>query len=154
MRIHSSRANATTVVSALALLAAVSFGHAVARADAIQPTKPAERSPGPQVAEATKAAPAPRARPRANDVASLYACHPHDDLSCTVIHETAQGIVVVTFRPTGAKETRVWSVVNAPAEPGSASAGGTIYVVPGASRPVSDVQPPTQFSDNSAPILD
>jgi hypothetical protein len=144
---RSTRVDVTIVASAVALVAAL-FGQAAAYADV------AEAAPlnGSRLAK-LKHTP-PHTRVPTTDGASLYACHPKDDLSCTVIRETAKGIVVVTFRPTGAKETRVWSVVNAPAQPGSGSTGGTIYVVPGAARPVSDVQPPTQFSDNGAPILD
>jgi len=149
---RSSRANVAIRVSAVALVAALSLGRAVAYADVAGAATPAGRATAARPAELKRTPPRPRTP--AADGASLYACHPKEDLSCTVIHETPKGIVVVTFRPTGAKETRVWSVVNAPAEPGSASTGGTIYVVPGEARPVSDVQAAPQVSENSAPILD
>jgi hypothetical protein len=147
-----NRARTTALVHAFTLVATLSIGQAVARADAPAPTPAGEGAAARRAG--VKHSPAARAHEGATDDQTLYTCHPKEDLSCTVIHETTRGIVVVTFRPTGAREKRVWSVVNAPAEPSSASTGGTIYVVPATSRPVSDVQPTTQISENSSPILD
>jgi hypothetical protein len=154
MFVRSTRTVGTTF--ALALVAAVTFGEASADAKV---SEPAAASAPKAVAARTevKKPPPPRARPADNRDAyahDLYACHPKEDLACTVVHETAKGVVVVTFRPAGAGESRVWSVVNAPAAPGATS-GGTIYVVPSAAaQPVSDVRPELKLSANDAPILD
>ena len=145
------RAHTTALVHAFALVVTLTIGQAVARADATAPAAlaPAARKP------AVKRTPPARAHETSVDDQSLYACHPKEDLSCTVIHETPQGIVVVTFRPTGAKEKREWSVVNAPAEASAGpSAGGTIYVVPGAAPTATVAQPTTRSSDNNTPIID
>ena len=146
---RSTRTVVTTV--ALALIVAVTVGGASADAKVSEPVAPAAPKVAPAArAEVKKPAP-PRARPAEDR--DLYACHPKEDLACTVVHETAKGVVVVTFRPTGAGEARVWSVVNAPAAPGATS-GGTIYVVPSAAQPASDVRPALKLSANDAPILD
>jgi hypothetical protein len=137
------------LVQAFALVVPLCVGQAVARADAPAPT-----AQGAARKSAIKHSPPGRAHEASGDDLSLYACHPNDDLSCTVIHETAKGIVVVTFRPTGAKEKREWSVVNAPAEASGSSTGGTIYVVPGSAPTATVAQPATHSSENNTPILD
>jgi hypothetical protein len=140
----------TALVQAFALVVTLSVGQAIARADAPAPAAPASAAPK----AAIKHSPPARAHGATADDQSLYACHPKEDLSCTVIHETPQGIVVVTFRPSGAKEKREWSVVNAPAEGSGSSTGGTIYVVPGSAPTATVAQPTAHSSDSSAPILD
>jgi hypothetical protein len=147
-----SRAHTTAFVQAFALVATLYIGQEVARADAPAPTPPAQGAAARKAA--TKHSPPVRAHEASAGDQSLYACHPKEDLSCTVIHETTQGIVVVTFRPTGAKEKREWSVVNAPAEASESSTGGTIYVVPGSAPTATVAQPTTRFSENNTPILD
>jgi hypothetical protein len=146
-----ARSRRTVVMTlALTLFAALALGGQRAQAKAPVPAAAMPKAAAPR-ADAKKIA----TRPRAADDSSLYTCHPGEDLSCTVIHETAKGVVVVTFRPSGAKETREWSVVNEPSTPGGASDGGTIYIVPSAgAQPISDVHRGAQSSSNNAPILD
>jgi hypothetical protein len=144
---RSRRAVATSV--ALTLIATLAVGEQHAHAKSPAPAAP--KVAAPRASDTQKVA----ARPRAADDRELYTCHPGEDLSCTVIHETAKGVVVVTFRPVGAKELREWTVVNEPATPGGGSSGGTIYIVPTAeAQPVSDVHPRARISSNDAPILD
>jgi hypothetical protein len=148
MPARTLRVDVTIFAGALALGAVLLGPQAAARADGSPPAAPPVRAAAPRAA-AIKHAPPP-ARARDADASSLYGCSPGQDLACTVIHETAQGIVVVTFRPTNVKNAPNWSVVNAPAETNAGSSGGTIYIVPGSSRQLSAVT----LSTNGAPIID
>jgi hypothetical protein len=141
-------AAATFTLSTAVALAALAVGQADAIAKDMEPAPAASKPAAPRAETAKKVPP----RAPATDDRNPYACHPKQDLACTVVHETAQGIVVVTFRPSGVKEPHVWSVVNAP---GAASAGGTIYIVPGAdAQPVSELRAPVRVSANFSPIID
>ncbi|MDB4980438.1 MAG: hypothetical protein JWM82_1190 [Myxococcales bacterium] len=117
----------------------------VARAE---PARTAVKQEAARPAAPNRPAPAPKAQTDAP-----YGCHPGRDLSCTVIHETASGVVVVTFRPTRAKTAHAWSVVNVPERSGNEPAGGTIYIVP-ASQPAPQVSSSMMFSANESPIID
>ena len=157
MPTRTPRVDVTICAGALALGAALLGPASSARAEGSPPPAPPARAVAPRAPDVkrTPPPPAPPARARSAVARSLYGCHPGEDLACTVIHETAEGVVVVTFRPTGTKDARVWSVVNAPAESNAGSSGGTIYIVPGGSaRQVSEVQPAVMLSTNGAPIID
>ena len=86
-----------------------------------------------------------------------YGCHPKEDIACTVVHETAQGMVIVTLRPAAAKSRpAVWSVVSGPPPGTPEAAGGTVYVVPTIQWPsvARASRPPVMASEDGTPILD
>jgi hypothetical protein len=85
-----------------------------------------------------KKAVAQQAAPRPAEADDPYRCHPSEDISCTVVRETAQGTLIVTMRPKGQSAlTPAWMVVSgAPPSPGPHPAG-TIYVVPNTANPES-----------------
>jgi hypothetical protein len=113
---------------------------------AAQP-RPAAKSPAP----APSPTPAARhahaaARPHAD---RSYGCRPAEDISCTIVRETADGVVIVTQRPPGSSvPAPAWSVVSGPPPDGAQHAGGTIYVVP------ATKSAPTEVASITAPILD
>jgi hypothetical protein len=148
MLVRSARTLAMTLTFALVAVLGAADRPAHAK-DAEPKAAPAKAAPAPS-SEVKKAPP----RPRATNDSDLYACHPKQDLACTIVHETANGVVVVTFRPSGAKNARVWSVVNAGAAPAADAAGGTIYIVPKDEPARSDNGLPIQLSSNDSPILD
>ncbi|HEY2730995.1 MAG TPA: hypothetical protein VGK52_13720 [Polyangia bacterium] len=153
MSARSPRVDFTSFAGVLALGAALLGPQAAARADESPPAAPPARAAAPRAAELKHAPPAPPAapRPRRAETRTVDGCHPGEDLACTVIHETADGVIVMTFRPTNAKNAPNWSVVNEPAEGNAGSSGGTIYIVPsGGSRQLSSVT----LSTNGAPIID
>ena len=150
------------------------------------PTWANEASAGPPAAAAATEA-APRKSERASDKATaaapaapragsarrearrapgadsdMYRCHPNEDIACTVVRETPEGMTIVTMRPGGATAIPAsWSVVSGTPPGANAYPGGIIYVVP---------QPPTGpprfdatarsdrdatlVTANDAPILD
>ncbi len=83
-----------------------------------------------------------------------YRCQPSQDISCTVVRETAQGTLIVTVRRGGAR-TPAWMVISGtPPSPGP-HPGGTVYVVPAstAEAPPTDRQA-VALSPNGAPIIE
>ncbi|HVT06126.1 MAG TPA: hypothetical protein VHO67_01650 [Polyangia bacterium] len=85
-----------------------------------------------------------------------YRCHPSEDISCTVIRETAGGTMIVTFRPAGQSAVSpAWMVVSgAPPSPGP-HPPGTIWVVPSSTDQAKpSAQEQALNSPNGAPILD
>lgn len=84
-----------------------------------------------------------------------YRCHPSQDISCTVVRETADGTLIITLRRRGpGARTPAWTVINgAPPSPPQV-AGGTVYVVPNSTPEASSVNRQASLSPNGAPILD
>jgi hypothetical protein len=100
--------------------------------------------------ETTKKAPRP---PSADDP---YRCHPSEDVSCTVVRETAQGTLIVTVRPKGHSGViPAWVVISGtPPSPGPHPAG-TVYVVPNGPPDAEAMAPQVALAPpNRAPILD
>jgi len=98
-----------------------------------------------------------RANPGDSDA---YRCHPNEDIACTVVRETAQGMTIVTMRPGGqASSAASWSVVSGTPAGATAFPGGIIYVVPTVSpappqfQAMAQTQEPT-YTANNAPILE
>jgi hypothetical protein len=79
-----------------------------------------------------------------------YRCHPNEDVACTVVRETAQGLVIATFRGRP-EEGGSWTVVSSPPPGAPYTPGGTVYVVPSIPRTAA-AQPP--LPPNGAPIID
>jgi hypothetical protein len=117
------------------------------------------RRPTTRVAAAPKTPPEAKRAPAAattttatttTAAADPYRCHPYEDLACTVVRETVHGLVIATVR-SAPEEASSWTIVSA-APPGTfAAPGGTVYIVPTATRTaaVSSPRPP-----NGAPIID
>ena len=120
-----------------------------------------------------------KSRPNAGGAAAVRVdgdassrCRPDEDIACTVVRETAQGVLIVTYRASAraagasASERKTWAVVSgAPAGASSATAG-TVYVVPSlpqnqvaATSPATGLAPGhasavTVALPNGAPILE
>jgi hypothetical protein len=110
--------------------------------------------PVPFPARPPQPAPSPPPAPRPPDP---YRCHPKEDIACTVVRETARGMVIVTLRPSAAKSRpAAWSVVSGPPPGIPEAAGGTVYVVPTIQWPseARTSQQPIVATANGAPILD
>jgi hypothetical protein len=146
MRHASSRRTVLSLVSPLVAVLAVVPARAHAK-DASPPAA-ARKAEAPSAVDKRKATP----RPPRDAADGLYGCRLQEDLACTVVHETAKGVVVVTFQPAGMRDGRTWSVVNVPTG-GASTSGGTIYIVPEATQPTPE-RPPLRVSSNNALILD
>jgi hypothetical protein len=99
-------------------------------------------------------APPPPVAPRPPDP---YRCHPKEDIACTVVRETARGLVIVTLRPSATKSRpAAWSVVSGPPPGMPEAAGGTVYVVPTIQwlSEARSSQRPVVATANEAPIID
>jgi hypothetical protein len=92
-----------------------------------------------------------------------YRCHPNEDIACTVVRETAQGMTIVTVRPgrpAMPMSAASWSVVGAAPPGGTAYPGGIIYVVPTVQtvppqfQALAQTQEPAFSTANYAPILE
>jgi hypothetical protein len=92
-----------------------------------------------------------------------YRCHPNEDIACTVVRETAQGMTIVTLRPgrpAMPMSAASWSVVGGAPPGGTAYPGGIIYVVPTAPivppqfQALAQTQEPAFTTANYAPILE
>jgi hypothetical protein len=89
-------------------------------------------------------------------------CRPDEDIACTVIRETAQGVLIVTYRASAtgaaATERKTWAVVSGAPAGAPAASAGTVYVVP--SLPQNQVAATghsataTAALPNGAPILE
>ena len=83
-------------------------------------------------------------------------CHPSEDISCTVIRETAAGTMIVTFRPAAQSAVSpAWIVVSGAPPSAGPHPPGTIWVVP-SSTGQAEPSPQEQVVNyvNGAPILD
>jgi len=154
---RTSLSVSVVVIATLAAFAGLMVGLS-ARAPAAEtsPSGPGERGPDHLMPKrATLAANQPVA-PRLAPADDPYRCHPSEDISCTVVRETAQGTLIVTVRPGGRSAlTPAWMVISGtPPTPGP-HPGGTVYVVPNTS---ADAEPmPHQAAlmpANGAPILE
>lgn len=136
-----------------------------ARADKDKPAASAaiEKRPAVTRANRSRANPGGAATARVEGDVSTR-CRPEEDIACTVVRETAQGVLIVTYRASAAtggaaaSERKTWAVVSgAPAGASSANAG-TVYVVP--SLPQNQVAATghaatvTVALPNGAPILE
>jgi hypothetical protein len=85
-----------------------------------------------------------------------YRCHPSADIACTVVRETADGLVIATLRGPGVREDAPnWSVVSGAPPAPATTARGTVYVVPTATfTPAYHDGPLPMPLANGAPILD
>jgi hypothetical protein len=124
--------------------------HATAPTTAVAPVtgKAAAIKPAPVKTLALKPAP-----PAADDA---YRCHPSDDIACTVVRETAEGLVIATLRGPGAHtDPPNWSVVSGVPPAPVNGARGTVYVVPTATfTPAYHGGSMPLPLPNGAPILD
>jgi len=63
-------------------------------------------------------------------------CRPDEDIACTVVRETAQGVLIVTYRAAAstaggaASERKTWAIVSGTPAGASSASAGTVYVVP------------------------
>ena len=114
------------------------------------PSRPPDQAAEHQVAK--KAAPQPAVpRPAPLDP---YRCQPSQDISCTVVRETAQGTLIVTMRRAGPARPPAWTVISgAPPLPGQ-HPGGTVYVVPNGTPDPASSDHQAWLLPNGAPILD
>ncbi|HEX3695190.1 MAG TPA: hypothetical protein VH374_07355 [Polyangia bacterium] len=112
------------------------------------------------------------AEARGDATDALYRCHLDEDTACTIVRQTAQGVVILTYRPPGiASSTSSWSVViNEPTGASQIVRPGTVTIVPpeGAAKSTGDAltsptaPPPFSTSSkaasaaipNGAPIID
>jgi hypothetical protein len=125
-----------------------------ARAQETRPAPPATRPPLARASTAVvrrpaEAKPAPPATSATPDP-DPYRCHPNEDIACTVVRETLQGLVIATFRGRP-EEAGTWTVVSSPPPGAPYTPGGTVYVVPSIPRTAA-AQPP--LPPNGAPIID
>lgn len=124
-----------------------------ARAAESRAADPAKPAPEHAVRKKTTAQPV---APHPLAAEDAYRCHPSEDISCTVIRETAAGTMIVTLRPAGQSAVGpAWMVVSGvPPSPGP-HPPGTIWVVP-SSAGQAEPSPQEQAlnSVNGAPILD
>ncbi len=83
-----------------------------------------------------------------------YRCQPSQDISCTVVRETAEGTLIVTMRRAGAR-TPAWMVISGAPPSQGPHPGGTVYVVPSST---AEAQPGDRqavaLSPNGAPIIE
>lgn len=105
-----------------------------------------------QVPRKAAAEPAPP-RPAPADP---YRCQPSQDISCTVVRETAQGTLIVSMRRGGpGARLPEWVVISGAPPLQGRHPGGTVYVVP---NDAAEVQPLDHQADvtspNGAPILE
>ncbi|HVY37401.1 MAG TPA: hypothetical protein VHM31_05680 [Polyangia bacterium] len=112
--------------------------------------------PAPEHAVRKKAATTQSVAPHPLAADDAYRCHPSEDISCTVIRETAGGTMIVTLRPAGQSAVSpAWIVVSgAPPSPGP-HPPGTIWVVPSSTGQAEPSPQGQALNDvNGAPILD
>jgi hypothetical protein len=120
-------------------------------------TRPAAVEKRPATTRATK-----KESPERADGDGSSRCRPEEDIACTVVRETAQGVLIVTYRAsatgTAATERKTWAVVSGAPAGASAASAGTVYVVP--SLPQNQVAATghslavTASLPNGAPILE
>jgi hypothetical protein len=160
----SARASVVVLITAIVLAGIGSIGRAAAAAEKIHPaalgqtrtadSKRSDRSTTP--IEPTHTASA-RHEPTSGQAADSYACHPTEDVACTIVRETADGTVIVTMHPAGTMApVPTWSVVSG-SPPGGSRAGGTIYVVPAVNAVTEasiGIGQPLMVTANGAPILE
>jgi hypothetical protein len=130
---------------------------------AAEPSKKIDKPaaiPGPAHVVADPARREPRRAPAQDN--DPYRCHPNEDIACTVVRETAQGLTIITLRP-GRPATPMsaasWSVVGSAPPGGTAYPGGIIYVVPTVPTAPPQFQALAQTQElfttaNYAPILE
>ena len=77
----------------------------------------------------------------------LYQCHPDEDSACTIVRQTARGLVVVSYRARGAvlDAGQGWTVVVTDA------AGNTQTVKPGTVTIIPRDAPPPAAASDAAP---
>ncbi|HEY2902617.1 MAG TPA: hypothetical protein VGL59_18675 [Polyangia bacterium] len=112
------------------------------------------------------------AEARGDATDALYRCHLDEDTACTIVRQTARGVVVLTYRPPGVvPSSSSWSVViNEPTGASQTVRPGTVTIVPpdGAAKATGDALSsptapppfalPTKAASaaipNGAPIID
>jgi hypothetical protein len=139
---------------------------AAASAPARPPAELPKKTDRPVAIPARVAADPARREPRraaAVQDSDPYRCHPNEDIACTVVRETAQGMTIVTLRPgrpAMPMSAASWSVVGAAPPGGTAYPGGIIYVVPTVPtvppqfQALAQTQEPAFTTANYAPILE
>jgi len=141
-----------TSLSMSAVVIAVLTACVPARAAETRAADPAK--PAPEHAVRKKTTTAVAAHPLVDEDA--YRCHPSEDISCTVIRETAAGTMIVTLRPAAQSAVSpAWMVVSGVPPSAGPHPPGTIWVVP-SSAGQAEPSPQEQAlnSINGAPILD
>jgi hypothetical protein len=108
------------------------------------------QKPAPQPSAAAQKPPA-QVRPSGDE--GLPSCHRHD-ISCTVVHETSRGLIVITVRPRGREKDGRWSVVTTANPREAAETGQLIYVLPQDAGNASNLGSRVEVSANQAPIID
>lgn len=161
---HTRGARTLTFAMALALALTLAVADRTAATEAppmpSETAKPAGKAAAPSEKRASDARTPKKVSGAAAEEDAAYRCRPDEDIACTVVRETAQGVLIVTFRPAGtAQERKTWAVVSGTPTGVQAAGGGTVYVVPSlpqnlAAGPFHSPGAVAASLPNGAPILE